>query len=173
MKILAIGDFHGKFPEKLKRKISKYKFDIILSVGDFCGNDKWSKLFFKHFYAKGEEEKEKVPKKYHNLLKQEEKIVTDKGIGVLKKLKRFNKPFFAVHGNWDPNPLGNDIVIFEEETPNEKELRKFHKIFKKNFELVDFSFKDFGILYWLVEHLVLILEESIKNLLIKVLKNGN
>ena len=46
MKILAIGDFHGKFPEKFFRRIKKENFDIILSVGDFCGDDKLAKLFF-------------------------------------------------------------------------------------------------------------------------------
>lgn len=35
MKILAIGDFHGKFPEKLKKKIGKEKPDLIVSIGDY------------------------------------------------------------------------------------------------------------------------------------------
>jgi hypothetical protein len=34
MKILAIGDFHGKFPEKL-RKLAK-DVNLILSVRDFA-----------------------------------------------------------------------------------------------------------------------------------------
>lgn len=35
MKILAIGDFHGKFPGKLKKLIKKENPDLILCTGDF------------------------------------------------------------------------------------------------------------------------------------------
>ncbi len=33
MKILAIGDFHGKFPVELKKLVKEV--DLILSVGDY------------------------------------------------------------------------------------------------------------------------------------------
>ena len=35
MKILAIGDFHGKFPQKLKKRVKKEKIDLIVSPGDY------------------------------------------------------------------------------------------------------------------------------------------
>ena len=35
MKLLAIGDFHGKFPKKLRNKIKSENPDLILSLGDF------------------------------------------------------------------------------------------------------------------------------------------
>jgi hypothetical protein len=35
VRILAMGDFHGKIPYKLKKKIEKLAFDVIISPGDF------------------------------------------------------------------------------------------------------------------------------------------
>lgn len=49
MKILAIGDFHGKFPEKLKKRIVKEKADLIISVGDHPDTSKLRTLEFKHW----------------------------------------------------------------------------------------------------------------------------
>ena len=36
MKILVIGDFHGKFPVKLKEEVKKV--DIVLCTGDLGGS---------------------------------------------------------------------------------------------------------------------------------------
>lgn len=48
MRILAIGDLHGKFPSKLNKTfIKKNKIDVIISPGDF-GADKTSKYVFKY-----------------------------------------------------------------------------------------------------------------------------
>lgn len=33
MRILVIGDFHGKFPKKLKKEAKKV--DLVVSVGDY------------------------------------------------------------------------------------------------------------------------------------------
>jgi hypothetical protein len=41
MRILAIGDFQGTFPEKLKRKLKKEEFDIVVGVGDYAGIKEW------------------------------------------------------------------------------------------------------------------------------------
>lgn len=41
MKILAIGDFQGKFPIKLQKLIKKEKLDAIISVGDHGGIAEW------------------------------------------------------------------------------------------------------------------------------------
>ena len=60
MKILVIGDFHGKFTNKQLSQLKKENPDMILSVGDFCGNNKWSELFFKYFYAKSRKEIKKM-----------------------------------------------------------------------------------------------------------------
>ena len=37
MKILAIGDFQGKFPTKLEQRLRKEDFDLIIGVGDYKG----------------------------------------------------------------------------------------------------------------------------------------
>ena len=52
MKLLAIGDFHGKFPEKLKRKIEKEKPELILANGDYTGIDDWRPFLKKMFKAR-------------------------------------------------------------------------------------------------------------------------
>ena len=43
MKMLVLGDFQGKFPFKLKRKIEKIKdeIDFIVGLGDYAGIDEW------------------------------------------------------------------------------------------------------------------------------------
>lgn len=142
MKILAIGDFHGKLSQKLKKKISKYDFDIILSNGDFCGSKRLSEIGFKYYYAKSEKERKKVPKR----IKQEEKYLEKKmvvdGIKVLESFKKLGKLFYAVHGNWDPNPEHWDLV--EDTYVYPSKLKKFHKVFGKGFEIIDFKVRDMG-----------------------------
>ena len=93
MKILAIGDFHGKFPEKLK-KLAK-NADLVLSTGDFGGSDKLLKLIFKYFYSDWAEE---VGKKRARKL-----ILEDYGKGkkIIKEAGKLNVPIFTIHGNWD------------------------------------------------------------------------
>ncbi len=143
VKILAIGDFHGKFSESFFSKLKKEKPDMIFSVGDFCGNSRWAKLFFEYFYAKNKSEIKKVPKKIKDEFEASERKSTDAGIKILKRLKKEKIPFYAVHGNWDVVPWGDDIGILKKERPDKKEIEKFHKIFEKQFELIDFKVKDF------------------------------
>lgn len=144
MKILVIGDFHGKFTNKQFNKLKKENHDLIFSVGDFCGSKKWGKLFFKHFYAKNKKEIEQLPKVIKDELENYKNQATDAGIRVLKKLKKFKKPFFAVHGNWDPSKYGTDIGNLKEDLPKKSELKKFHKVEEEYFRFVDFKVKDFG-----------------------------
>ena len=44
-----MGDFHGKFPEKLKKRILKEKPDCILCTGDFGPSEEYRKTVFKHW----------------------------------------------------------------------------------------------------------------------------
>ena len=80
VKILAIGDFHGKFPVKLRKKIEKEKPDLIVSVGDYMPFS-LRKEFFEYSYGKEKELWEVVGKK-----KYKEAILKDlkKGEEVLK-----------------------------------------------------------------------------------------
>lgn len=142
MNILIIGDFHGKFPLKLKKKIKKEKFDIILSMGDFCGSEKLSEIIFKYYYGKNKKELKKLPKKVKDSYEEFSKKAVLNGVRVLKEIKKLKKPFYAVHGNWDPSPYAWDIS--RRENPRNKYEKNFIKEIKKNFEFIDFKIKDLG-----------------------------
>ncbi|UCD20959.1 MAG: metallophosphoesterase [archaeon] len=143
MRILVIGDFHGHMPVFLNKIFKKEKPDLIVSQGDFSGNDRISKIFFKYYYAKNSRERKKIPKKIRNLKIKLERKSVESGIAILKKFKKLKKPFYAIRGNWDPVPyqwyydIGGDSQI--EKDPY---LNKFNRVFEKGFELIDFKFKD-------------------------------
>ena len=94
MKILAIGDFHGKFPEKLKKEARKA--DLILSTGDFADTDKRRKIIFKHWTSKkwweviGEKKAKKL-----------EKESFYSGVRILKELNKICKKSYVIWGNGD------------------------------------------------------------------------
>jgi len=96
MKICVIGDFHGKFPEKLKREAKKV--DLVVSVGDYCPFS-LRKEFFKYAYRKQDKEmwkfigKKKIKEKTLKDLKRGEKI--------LKELNKLKVPVFTITGNLD------------------------------------------------------------------------
>jgi len=96
MKMLVIGDFHGKFPEKLK-KIAKGKdIDLVVSVGDYCNIDKIRKYIFKYW----------TEKKWYNIigLKKAKKIEEESfysGLKILRELNEINKKIYTIWGNAD------------------------------------------------------------------------
>ena len=95
MKILAIGDFHGKFPAKLQ-KLAK-RIDLVLCTGDYCSfTDR--DLFFKYSYHKDTNLWEAIGKK-----KVKEGILKDlkSGESILKKLNSLKVPVLTVIGNID------------------------------------------------------------------------
>jgi len=101
MKILSIGDFHGRFPAKLQ-KLAK-GVDLIISVGDYMP---WrlKKIFFEKCFATDLELWEIVGKKKYKEshsgdLKDSEKI--------LEKLNLFKVPVVTTVGNYD-TPEFND-----------------------------------------------------------------
>ena len=116
MKILAIGDFHGKFPQKLKNKIKKEEVDLILANGDYTGIDGWRKPLRKVFKAreKGEDLwiKDVMTKKaYSNLLKKDYAA----GKVVLREINKFKVRTFSVFGNGDwYKVFFNDVGKFYE-----------------------------------------------------------
>ncbi len=144
MRILAIGDFHGKYPEKFLKKLRKEKFDVIFSVGDFCGSEKASKLFFKYYYASTEEKINNLPKKVKNEIEKAKKIAIDDGIKVLKKLEKEDVPIYFVHGNWDPVAYEGDIGTLKENLDDKKDIRRFDNSLGKKVKAMDFKMKDFG-----------------------------
>ena len=93
MKILAIGDFHGIFPKKLKN-IAK-KVDLILCTGDLGGSEKLLKLIFKHFSGKWW--------KKVGVEKAKKYIMEDYNSGkrIINELASLNKEVYIISGNWD------------------------------------------------------------------------
>jgi len=138
MKFLVVSDFHGKFPKGLKGVIRKEKIDMILSSGDYCGNERLGKLEFEYYYGYDKE----VPKKIEKEVKRLEKKSTNDGINVVKELKKLNVDFLGVRGNWDPLPWFYDIGSSrkDNETRDSKRLIKFQT---KSFRFIDFKLLDF------------------------------
>jgi len=104
MKILAISDFHGKIPGKLKDKIKKLGYDIILCPGDLMDTDRSRKVEWKHYKAikeEGKSLKEILTKKqYANFVQViKEEIKTTQP--VLDFLSNLRKPVYLVYGNCD------------------------------------------------------------------------
>jgi Icc-related predicted phosphoesterase len=94
-KILAIGDFHGKLPVKLKNIVKKEKIDFILCTGDFGGSKELLQIIFKYFTKNWFE--------VVGLKKAKELIMRDyqSGKKVIRELNKLGKPVYTVHGNWD------------------------------------------------------------------------
>lgn len=146
MKILVIGDFHGKFPSKLK-KIAKGKdINLIVSVGDYLPFH-YRKLWFKYCYGKDIGLDEVIGKKKYNQLIKED---LRRGEKVLKELNELSVPVFTVLGNMDyPHPDdSDDETTIPKKFWKEGELRKddFVKIMKryKNINRFDYSYFKFG-----------------------------
>ncbi|MDP3027123.1 MAG: metallophosphoesterase [Nanoarchaeota archaeon] len=96
MKILAIGDFHGKFPEKLKRIARGKDIDLILSTGDYANLDKIRAIIFKHW----------TDRKWYEVVglkkaKKLEKEGFDSGLKILKQLNSLGKKAYIIFGNTD------------------------------------------------------------------------
>lgn len=96
MKILAIGDFHGKFPAKLYDRIKKENVNLILCVGDLPESEKIRKIIFKHWTEKKWYEVIGL-KKAKQLLKES----FNSGLNILRKLNSLEKRIYLVWGNSD------------------------------------------------------------------------
>ncbi len=106
MKILTLGDFHGKFPNELKSIIKKNNIDVVVSVGDYP-TFSLGKLFFKYVYGNknaylwdfvGKE-------RYKQLVLKDIK----RGENVLKKLNELPVPVISALGNHD-YPHADDVM---------------------------------------------------------------
>ena len=93
LKILCVGDFHGKFPAKLK-KIAK-SCDLVLATGDYGGSPSTMKIIFRYF---GERWWDIIGKKRTRKLM---KADYDSGKKMLLELSKLNLPVYCVMGNWD------------------------------------------------------------------------
>ena len=103
MKILVIGDLHGRKP-----RIHFKDFDCIIQVGDVCDNSKiglyikeWFELLKKEETSFMESDQFIISKIGKKELKKLEKESLEKGREILKYLNSFGKSTFMVAGNWD------------------------------------------------------------------------
>lgn len=105
VKILAVGDFHGKFPlEKIKKFVKDEGIDFVISVGDFFP---WSMkdLFFKYCYRTDKNlwdvlgKKEYKKKFLEDLKRGEQKVIS--------KLNELPVPVFTTIGNYDATNIND------------------------------------------------------------------
>lgn len=134
MKILALGDFHGKFPGKLKRKLGKEKFDLIVSPGDYCGNEELARLFFKYVYGTESELWEFIGRRKNNIL---EKRNLESGKKILKELDKSDKKIIGITGNWDPANWHEVGFSGQRDKYAGKFKRSWRKL--KNVKIIDFD----------------------------------
>lgn len=104
MKILVIGDLHGRKP-----RIHFKDFDCIVQIGDVCCDKELGPIFKKAFkVAKETPEKVKggfgkfIDLKFgKRAINKMEKKSLEVGKEILKYLDSFAKPIFFIPGNWD------------------------------------------------------------------------
>jgi Icc-related predicted phosphoesterase len=138
MKILAIGDFHGKLPKDLKEKCKK--IDLIVSIGDYPPFS-LRKEFFKHSYGKEIELWEVIGKK--KVKKAELKDIKE-GDKLLKKLNSLNIQIITVSGNIDRTKW-RDAADYKKSKWKWSEQDFFTPLIKKysNIKDIDYSYAKF------------------------------
>lgn len=95
MKILVVGDCHGKVPDM---DIEVSEADIIIATGDICGDsDEMREAMFESIDS--EKEWYDILGRDKALKRVEESL--EKGDEILSYLNDFDKPVFLVPGNWD------------------------------------------------------------------------
>ena len=150
MKILAIGDFHGKFPKKLKERIKKENVDLVVGIGDYSP---WTlaKDFFKYCYKTDKDLWEVVGKTKYKTSKIKDEA---QGKKILEQLNKLPVPVLSVFGNYD-HPADD---IMDMKKPRGKKYwrwnweRKhyFQKLIKtyKNIHYIDYkSFEFRGLVF--------------------------
>ena len=130
MKILAIGDFHGKFPEKLKKIAKQKDINLILSTGDYTGIADWRPALKKMFIEASKGKRISVEeilgkKKYKKLLKKDYAA----GKIPLKELNKFHKKVFSVFGNgdwykWEFSKSNRDYTCLIKKLKNFKNINR-------------------------------------------------
>jgi len=122
MKILVVGDFHGKI-EKLQKKILKQDFDFIVGIGDYSGIEDW-KSYWRYAFKLKKGTKGKSPKEFFGKKKFKEILKKDFEAGkkVLSFLDSLQKPGFFVFGNgddgWHNYPFANKLFKAEKRSLN-------------------------------------------------------
>ena len=145
VKILAIGDFHGKFPENLRKEAEKA--DLILALGDYAGLDFWRDyiLYRLNIFAKGKKPEKSAEDFYgKKRFKQLVKMDDDAGKQVLSELDSLKKKIFFLLGNGDDSFYDYPFdKFFKGNIKNIKFLKKLKNLEnmtygKRKFKGIDF-----------------------------------
>jgi len=149
MKILVIGDFHGKVPTILPKIIKKEKPDLIVSQGDFCAFFE-KKLFFKYSFVDQIPLENFIGKKKAKRYYQKD---IARGIKIIKYIKKFNIPIIAVSGNHDPAKYSDISTHSRDKTWDKFYLTDFlKKEENKHFKIIDFNATKFQNLVFIGTH---------------------
>ena len=145
MKILAVGDFDGKFPKKYLDIIKKEKIDVVVSDGDYPPFT-LKEEFFAFVYGNPFLDLEDVvgKKKFKEITIKDDL----EGESVMKKLNSLSIPVLSVLGNHDYH-LPDDCTDFKlEENSKFKQERLTHlaKVIEKykNIQRIDYSYAKIG-----------------------------
>jgi len=147
MKLLVIGDFHGKFPKKFETLIKKERIDLVVSLGDYPPFH-YRKLWFKHCYGKDVELWEFIgKKKYKELVIKDLRMAED----ALKDLNKLPVPVYTVLGNIDypapddnldiPKGIGKAMLTWDKKDFLAKRMKKYKNI--KRFDYKSLKFRDY------------------------------
>jgi len=140
MRILAIGDFHGKF-FITKKFLKKNKIDLIISPGDLPDGGKLRDIIFKNW----EKLRSKKLKFYEILgLKKTRKLVLVDDFSqhkIFKKLDSLNIPVFLVIGNGDYGNLIENTEYAPLKLPYKIESECKNS---KNVSYINLKIKKFG-----------------------------
>ena len=143
MKILAVGDFQGKFPERLKKVLHSESFDVLVVVGDVSGVDEWKPYIIDIFKRIKKGKSRLTPKEFfgNKKLKELERKDFESCKIILKELNKLNKPVMLIFGNsddgWYNHPTlrlsKKDMRVkkFMASMKNIAEITYSHKGFKK------------------------------------------
>ncbi len=152
MKILVVGDFQGKFPEKLKKKLKKEEFDLVIGVGDYSGLDDFRPWIMKRMkLAKEGKEAPSIEemmgkKKFNELLKKD----FERGKNVLKEINSLGKgkEVIFVFGNsdegWYKSHFDKKEVLEKKKANFIKKMKKMKNITYGKTSLNGFDFIGFG-----------------------------
>ena len=145
MKVLVVGDFHGKFPAKLKKRILKEKVDFVIGVGDYFPFG-YREIWFEHCYKKEIDLWEVIGKNKYKKLEMKD---LNMGKKLLSQLNNLGKKIYSITGNIDRTSQKEAHKSYDKKQkgswkwPEQDFMKKFSKNLK-NFSFFDFSFFDLG-----------------------------
>lgn len=129
VKILVIGDFHGKFPSGLKKEAKNV--DFIISLGDYYGMSGWDDYLIEMFKSFKNNTGYLLPEKYYGEKKYErlEKNAYVNMKKILLDLSNLRRPVYTIMGNYDYSlykfPFEKNIV-----SDDQKDFTKWFKDLK-------------------------------------------